>query len=99
MIEYFGETETLLEGCGRCDNCRRPEAAPASDELQTQARIVLSAVARLGGRFGAGHVADLLAGSKSEKILRLGHDRLPTYGKLSGLQKKRILDLIQELLK
>jgi ATP-dependent DNA helicase RecQ len=99
MIEYFGEQGTLDQGCGRCDNCRAPQAEPVNDELQQRARIILSACARLGGRFGAGHVADLVVGSKSEKILRLGHDRIPTYGKLNGTPKKLVLDLIQELLR
>jgi ATP-dependent DNA helicase RecQ len=33
-----------------------------------------------GYDFGLRHLADVLAGSKAEKILRLGHDRLSTHG-------------------
>jgi len=37
-------------------------------------------VYRLGGRFGVGHVVDVLRGAQKERILQLGHDRLSTYG-------------------
>ena len=35
---------------------------------------------RVGQRFGAGHVIDVLRGSNSERIRHLGHDRLTTFG-------------------
>jgi len=42
--------------------------------------MLLSAVARTGQRFGAGHVIDVLIGSRSDRIRQLRHDELPTYG-------------------
>ncbi len=99
MIEYFGELDTLAEGCGHCDNCRAPDAVPADDGTQLTARIVLSVVARLSGRFGAGHLTDVLVGSRAEKVLRMGHDQLPTYGKLKNLPRPKVQALIQELIR
>ena len=37
---------------------------------------ILSAVVRTGERFGAGYIAQVLRGSKVERVLRLGHDKL-----------------------
>jgi len=34
----------------------------------------------VGQRFGMGHVIDVLRGADTERIRRLGHDRLSTYG-------------------
>ena len=40
----------------------------------------LSCVKRTGERFGAGHVIDVLLGKDSERIRRLHHDQLSTFG-------------------
>jgi ATP-dependent DNA helicase RecQ len=42
--------------------------------------MFLSCVVRTGERFGAGHVISVLRGEKAERISRLGHDKLSTYG-------------------
>ncbi len=41
-----------------------------------EARMVLSTVQRSGERFGAAHMIDILRGSKTEKIVRFGHQVL-----------------------
>ncbi len=57
---YFGEEG--VEPCGVCDLCLNP---PASVDATEAARKALSAVHRLGGRFGRGRVIDhLLARTK-----------------------------------
>ena len=99
MIEYFGESGTLVDGCGRCDNCSAPEARPADEATQEQARAVLSACTGLRGRWGAAHLADVLVGSRSAKVLKFGHDRLATYGRLKDAGRRTVQALIQELLR
>jgi ATP-dependent DNA helicase RecQ len=75
LLGYFGER--LATDCGNCDACLEPpERYDATDE----ARKALSCVYRVGQRFGAGHVIDVLRGSHNDRLLRLGHDRLSTYG-------------------
>ncbi len=74
LLAYFGEA---CEPCGNCDNCRHP---PNLVDGTTAARKALSAMARTGQRFGAEHVIAILRGDRSEKITRLGHDALPTFG-------------------
>ena len=75
LLHYFGEH--LAEDCGNCDICLNP---PEMIEITEDSRKALSCVYRVGERFGAGHVIDVLRGSSKERILRLGHDKLSTYG-------------------
>jgi ATP-dependent DNA helicase RecQ len=42
--------------------------------------MFLSAAVRTGQFFGGSHLIDVLRGSKSEKVLARGHDKLPVYG-------------------
>ena len=75
LLQHFGET--LAEPCGNCDTCLEPVDTFDGTEVAQKA---LSCVARTGQRFGAQHVIDVLRGSENERVLRLGHDRLSTYG-------------------
>jgi ATP-dependent DNA helicase RecQ len=75
LLGYFGEN--MAADCGNCDVCLNP---PELLDVTEDARKALSCVYRVGQRFGMGHVIDVLRGSKNERLLRLGHDRLSTYG-------------------
>ena len=75
LLAYFGET--LAEPCGRCDLCR--DKPPLFDGADA-ARKAFSAILRTGESFGAEHLIQILRGEGSEKVLRRGHDRLPTFG-------------------
>ena len=61
------------------------------------AQKALSAVMRTGERFGAGHVVDVLLGRPSEKIARLGHDRLPTFGVGADLEEREWRRVLRQL--
>ncbi len=75
LLGYFGER--LAEDCGNCDICLNP---PDLVDVTEDARKALSCVFRVAQRFGVGHVIEVLRGSKKERLLQLGHDRLSTYG-------------------
>jgi len=75
LLGYFGET--LTEDCGNCDICLNP---PERYDATEEAQKALSCVYRVGQRFGMGHVIDVLRGSRNQRLLQLGHDRLSTYG-------------------
>ncbi len=74
LLGYFGET---APPCGNCDICL--DGAEVVDGT-VAARKALSAMVRTGERFGTEHLADVLCGERTPAILRLGHDRLPTFG-------------------
>jgi len=99
IMDYFGDAQTLPKGCGQCDNCQTPVAEPVDAKTQETVRIVLSGAARLGGRFGGGQLADLVTGSDTAQIRRYGHEKLPTYGRLSSLSKREVQALIQALVR
>lgn len=75
LLRYFGDE--LPQPCGNCDTCLHPvETWDATEAV----RKALSCVYRTGQRFGANHLIDVLRGSDNEKLRRLGHHRLSTYG-------------------
>ena len=50
------------------------------EDLTIQAQQFLSTIIRSGEKFGAGHIADILRGSKAKKVMENSHDELSTYG-------------------
>jgi ATP-dependent DNA helicase RecQ len=75
LLGYFGETPD--GDCGNCDLCAEP---PALFDGTEAARMAFSAILRTGESFGAEHLIGILRGERAEKILRRGHDQLPTFG-------------------
>ena len=78
QLRYFGEDYT--GPCGACDNCTTTRV---TEDWTVPAQQLLSTVARLGKlgqRFGAGHVIDILRGAKTEKLIRQNHEAISTYG-------------------
>ncbi len=94
LLNYFGEPYAV-QNCRNCDNCTAE--AVAMTDITLPAQKFLSCVKRTGERFGAAHVTDVLLGSKGERVLRLGHDRLSTYGIGSELNKKQWMHLARQL--
>ena len=75
LLGYFGDK--LGRDCGNCDICLNP---PQQIDVTEEARKALSCVYRVGQRFGMGHILEVLRGSKNQRLIQLGHDRLSTYG-------------------
>jgi ATP-dependent DNA helicase RecQ len=94
LLAYFGE-KFPAEKCDNCDNCNAE--APILEDITIPAQKFLSCVVRTGERFGAGHVADVLLGSKNERVLRLGHDQVSTYGIGKELTQKQWMHLARQL--
>ncbi len=77
LVSYFGETFEKGD-CGACDYCLGElEADP---EPVLTARKILSAVARVGQRFGAAHVTNVLRGRETETVSARGHQVLSVFG-------------------
>jgi ATP-dependent DNA helicase RecQ len=75
----------MREPCGNCDTCLTPVE---TWDATTAARKAISAVLRTEQRFGTAHLIDLLLGVENDKILRFGHEKLPTFGVGKELDRK-----------
>ncbi|MDR7235330.1 ATP-dependent DNA helicase RecQ [Agrococcus sp. BE272] len=96
LLGYFGEPS---EPCGNCDTCLTP---PDSYDGTVPAQKLLSTVVRLQRErrqsFGAGHLVDILVGAETERIRRLGHDQLATYGIGGDLPATQWRGIVRQLL-
>ncbi|WP_429619394.1 ATP-dependent DNA helicase RecQ [Serratia sp. 2723] len=75
LLNYFGEGKQ--QACGNCDICLDP---PKRYDGLEDARKALSAIGRVGQRFGIGYVVEVLRGSNNQRIREYGHEKLPVYG-------------------
>jgi ATP-dependent DNA helicase RecQ len=94
LVEYFNQPYDRTD-CGACDYCLG-ELESAPDALIV-ARKILSCVARVGQRFGAGHVASILCGSENEQVTRRRHHELSTFGLLRDAPAAEIRGYIEQL--
>jgi len=94
LCEHFGQTYDAPD-CGACDFCLNELLqVPGSHQI---AQKILSCVFRCGQTYGAGHVADVLMGSKSARILLHRHDELSTHGLLRGVKRDQIMSYVDQL--
>jgi ATP-dependent DNA helicase RecQ len=92
LLAHFGESR---EGnCGRCDVCA---GEVILEDATVEARKLLSAAVRTGERFGAHHLADIVTGNATDKVLERGHQRLPTFGAGADRPRPFWLSLAQDL--
>ncbi len=94
LVAYFGEGYAK-DDCEACDFClgeleRVPDAV-------TLARKVLSAVARVGQRFGAAHIVNVLRGRETELVTSRGHAALSVFGLLQGSGADEIRGYLDQL--
>jgi ATP-dependent DNA helicase RecQ len=94
LVSYFGEAYGKAE-CGACDYCLGELEAMADGVVI--ARKILSCVARVGQRFGAAHVANILCGSESEQVSKRGHQQLSTFGLLRDAAVSEVRGYIEQL--
>jgi ATP-dependent DNA helicase RecQ len=94
LLNYFDESYEA-ENCSACDNCT--SAPTPLTDITIYAQKFLSCVKRADEKFGAGHIVDILLGSKNEKVLRWEHDKLSTYGIGTELTKKQWMHIARQL--
>lgn len=82
ILRYFGDEAETLDGCGRCDVCQElvGEDERSEEERTEVVRKVLSAVARVSGRFGMRAAVNLLRGVSDDRLARTGLDDTKTFG-------------------
>src|SRR5215471_2059375 len=92
LLGYFGETDH--PPCGNCDNCRTP--VPSWDGT-IAAQKALSAIYRTGQRFGTRHLVDVLLGNATDRVVKLKHNRLKTFGVGTELDRRGWLSVFRQL--
>ncbi|MEN8257938.1 MAG: DNA helicase RecQ [Thermodesulfobacteriota bacterium] len=93
LLGYFGE-EYGRDNCEACDVCLQ---GVEEVDATTEAQMVMSAIYRTGGRFGAGHIIDIVVGAKTKRLKELGHINLKTHGVGKHLSKpywRRLVDAL-----
>jgi len=94
ILAYFGETYPK-DNCGTCDICTGDvERVDATVDAQK----ILSAIYRTGGKFGAVHIADIVAGANTQRIRQFHHDQIKTYGAGRDRDKRHWRRIIDALL-
>ena len=97
LLAYFGEGYEN-QNCGMCDNCRNVEMERV--DLTIPAQKFLSCVFRTKQIFGEAYIIDVLRGSKAQKVIENGADKLSVYGigaEYSKEQWKRLaLQFVQQ---
>jgi ATP-dependent DNA helicase RecQ len=94
LVAYFGEPYTR-SACDACDYCLGELEAVA--EPVALARKILSCVARLNQRFGAGHVISVLRGQAVDAVVSRGHSALSTFGLLREASIPELRGYIEQL--
>jgi ATP-dependent DNA helicase RecQ len=89
--QYFGESQ--VEACGQCDLCLTP---PERVDATLAAQKALSAVHRLGGRFGRGRLVDHLLGKT--KDVSVAEGAMSTFGVGAEFSAAGWRELIDQLL-
>jgi ATP-dependent DNA helicase RecQ len=92
LLAYFGED--YAAACGNCDNCLD---APETWDATEAAQKALSCVYRTGQRFGVGHLTDVLHGNETERVVELGHARLPTFGIGADISERQWKSVFRQL--
>jgi ATP-dependent DNA helicase RecQ len=91
LLSYFGEAAPAY--CGNCSGCL---AEYEEADITPEARNIISCVYRLrerGKAFGRMMIIDILRGSKNEKALRFGFDKLSVWGVMAetGVHRLRVI--------
>ena len=95
IAESFGQTYDKTN-CSACDVCLN-ELELLDDPVET-AQKILACVLRLKERFGAAHVAAVLAGNHDDRVKRNGHHELSTFAALADFSTMSIRSWITQLI-
>ena len=90
LLRHFGENS---QPCGHCDNCLHP---PVRFNGTVLAQKLLSCVYRVGQRYAAGYVINVLRGKSDDWIRRNRHHELSTYGIGGDLSDKEWRSVIRQ---
>ncbi|HDN65074.1 MAG TPA: DNA helicase RecQ, partial [Methanosarcinales archaeon] len=95
LLEYFGEMYDEVN-CGNCDNCLDPKETIDGTII---AQKIVSCVSQIGERFGINYIADILCGSRIQKIIRNRHNIVAAHGDGKEYSKKQWQAFTKELVR
>ena len=96
ILRYFGETDAPFR-CEHCSNCSTEfEVADATVDAQKIVSCVMR-VQMAGRNVGKATIADILRGSRSERILSWRFDELSTYGIMADQSLQRVRYVLDAL--
>ncbi|WP_211284567.1 DNA helicase RecQ [Rummeliibacillus pycnus] len=90
IVNYF--SDVTEEKCGKCSNCMDDREV---FDVTVECQKVLSCVIRMGQKFGKTMVAQVLVGSKNQKIRSFGFESLSTYGLLKEMTIKEVTNFME----
>jgi len=93
LLQYFGEV--ISEGCAYCDTCMEP---PVVWNATIDAQKIMSTIYRTKQMYGAGHIIDVIRGSKSVKVSDRKHDELSVFGIGKDQPKEHWNTILRQLL-
>jgi ATP-dependent DNA helicase RecQ len=93
LLSYFGEN--LDCDCQNCDTCIEP---PLLWNATIDAQKILSTIYRTNQTFGAGHIIEVLRGSKNSKVTDRNHHELSVYGIGKDKPKEHWDSILRQLL-
>jgi ATP-dependent DNA helicase RecQ len=94
LVNYFGQSLDAA-ACNACDVCLNE--LDTVDNATELGQKILSCVLRLHERFGADYTSMVLAGSSDQRIVRMQHNQLSTWGILSDVDRRQVRDWIEQL--
>jgi ATP-dependent DNA helicase RecQ len=97
ILKYFGEEVPDNFQCDNCDNCKASQFRIDLSSSNIE-KDILKTIKEVNGKFGTSTIIDILRGSKSKKILEYKLFNVSTYGFLSGVDKEKIKQKINELI-
>lgn len=96
ILDYFGDRASRQggeSGCGNCSNC---DGEFDSVDVTDLAKSCVACVKEVDGSFGKTMVVDILRGSRSQRIVGNGLDRLACYGTVDepASKVKEVIELL-----
>ena len=97
LLRYFGEDAP--DHCGKCGSCT---GELEQRDITVEAQKILSAVTRVERQYrsglGAALIIQHLRGSREQRVLQLGLDKLPTYGVMKEVDRAQVRAYVDCLL-
>ncbi len=96
ILQYFGERSP--ESCGNCSCC---QANYKEEDMTLSAQKIISCVYRgqkAGYHLSSHMTSNILIGSKNATLLRMGLDRLSTYGLMQEETRRSVGEMIDRLI-